>query len=313
MRLAAAGLVGLMLLQQERPAPVERRMPETPSIVVQSRLVNIPLNVTDANGAPIAGLTRDDFEVLEEGAPQRIAVFEKESSTPLSIVLAIDTSESIYNDVRLERDAAKHFVQTLLRPQDEVDLMQFADSTREIVAFTNQAKRVDSGLGQLTAGTDTGLYNAIALASKELGTRRGNPEQRRVLVLVTDGENTVKKGYQYPEAVEQAQRAGVMVYALIMVPVEADAGRNVGGEHALIQMTEDTGGKYYYVNDPRDLKEAMGHVSDDLRTQYVLGYYAPQYKATDANFRSIEVRLKDAGLEAKYKLRYRSGYYADAR
>ena len=67
-----------------------------------------------------------------------------------------------------------------------------------------------------------------------------------------------------------------MVYSLIIVPIWADAGRNTGGEHALIQMAEDTGGKYYYVEDPSDLEPAFAQVSDDLRTQYVLGYYAPQ-------------------------------------
>jgi Ca-activated chloride channel family protein len=315
----ATGLTAmLMLQQQQRPAPVERQPPQAPAggfptIRVESRLVNIPLNVTDLKDAPVGGLQKDDFEVSEEGSPQRIAVFERESSTPLSIVLAIDTSESIFNDVRLERDAAKHFVQTLLREQDEIDLMQFSDATREVVAFTNQAKKIDSGLGQLTPGSATALYNAISLASQRLGETRNDAGRRRVLVLITDGENTVKGGYQYPEAVEQAQRAGAMVYALIIVPVQADAGRNVGGEHALIQMAEDTGGKYYYVGDPRDLKDAMGHVSDDLRTQYMLGYYAPERKNRGDAFRSIRVRMKDPALDAKYKLRYRNGYYSGAK
>ena len=101
-----------------------------------------------------------------------------------------------------------------------------------------------------------------------------------------------------------------MVYSLIIVPVAADAGRNTGGEHALIQMAEDTGGKYYYVEDPQDLEPALAHVSDDLRTQYVLGYYAP-HGGGDSSFRKIKVRMKDPVM--KYQMRYRSGYYADAR
>ena len=118
------------------------------------------------------------------------------------------------------------------------------------------------------------------------------------------------KGVHYPEAVEQAQRAGAMVYSIIIVPVNADAGRNTGGEHALIQMAEDTGGKYYYVSDPKDLEPAFARVSDDLRTQYLLGYYAPP-DAGEGAFRTIKVRLKDPALRGKYELRYRVGYYGN--
>jgi Ca-activated chloride channel homolog len=100
------------------------------------------------------------------------------------------------------------------------------------------------------------------------------------------------------------------VYSIIIVPIYADAGRNTGGEHALIQMAEDTGGKYYYVVDPKDLEPAFAHVSDDLRTQYVLGYYAP-HPAANGSFRTIKVKMTDASL--KYGLRYRTGYYSDAR
>ena len=114
----------------------------------------------------MGGLGRDDFEILEDGRPQKIAIFEKESSTPLSIVLAIDASESVLRDERLEKNAARHFVRALLRDQDELDLMDFADTVREIVPFTNQKKRIESGLNDLQRGDATALYDAIYLASR---------------------------------------------------------------------------------------------------------------------------------------------------
>ena len=282
-----------------------------PTIKVRTRLVNVAVNVVDAHGAPVGGLGRDDFEIFEDGKAQKLAIFEKESSTPLSIVLAIDASESVLRDDRLERDAAKHFVRALLRDQDELDLMDFADTVREIVPFTNDKKQIERGLGELQRGDATALYDAIYLGAQRLATTREDNGRRRVMVLITDGGDTVK-GTRYPQAVEQAQRAGAMVYSIIIVPVAADAGRNTGGEHALIQMAEDTGGRYYYVEDPQDLEPAFAHVSDDLRTQYLLGYYAPQGPA-DTSYRRIGVRLKDAGLREKYRLRYRVGYYADVR
>ncbi|HMH15949.1 MAG TPA: VWA domain-containing protein [Edaphobacter sp.] len=332
MRLAGLIVGGVMLLQ----APIVRRPPEmkgtqapqgpdatqsqvpqknddgqVPTIRVQTRLVNVALNVVDAKGTPVGGLGRDDFEILEDGKVQKLSYFEKESSTPLSVVLAIDASESVLRDERLEKNAARHFVRALLRDQDELDLMDFSDTVREIVPFTNQKKMIESGLNNLQRGDSTALYDAIYLGSERLSTTSAADGRRRVLLLITDGEDTVK-GSRYTQALEEAQRAGAMVFSIIIVPVEADAGRNTGGEHALIQMANDTGGKYYYVQEPKDLEPAFAKVSDDLRTQYVLGYYAPQ-QGRDASFRRITVRMKDEGLRGKYQLRHRSGYYADSR
>lgn len=308
MKLACLVLAAALLPQ----APIERRPPPqpVPTIKVETRLVNVAINVVDEHGAPVAGLSRDDFEISEDRKPQKIAFFEKESSTPLSIVLAIDASGSVLGNARLEKDAARHFVNALLRDQDELDLMDFADTVREIVPFTNQKKRIEQGLNQLQRGDQTALYDAIYLGSERLAGTRQDAGRRRVLVLITDGVDT--KGVRYAQALEEAQRAGAMVYSLIIVPVAADAGRNTGGEHALIQMAADTGGKYYYVQEPRDLEPAFARVSDDLRTQYVLGYYAPQVKF-NASYRTIQVQMKDPSLRGKYSLRYRTGYYANAR
>jgi Ca-activated chloride channel family protein len=311
---------GAMLLPQAGflpQAPIERRPApqssgDVPTIKVETRLVNVALNVADASGSPVGGLGKDDFEVLEDGKVQKIAIFEKETTTPLSIVLAIDTSESVLTNERLEKEAAKHFVRALLRDQDELDVMEFSDVVREVVPFTNQVRRIESGLNNMQRGDATALYDAIYLASQRLGETSGANGRRRVIVLITDGEDTVKKGSPYAQALEQAQRAGAMVYSLIIVPIYADAGRNTGGEHALIQMSQDTGGKYYYVADPKDLEPALAHVSDDLRTQYLLGYYSPK-RGADTSYRGIKVRMADAGTRGKYDLRYRTGYFADAR
>jgi Ca-activated chloride channel family protein len=282
-----------------------------PTIKVETRLVNVALNVMDDTGSPVGGLGREDFAIFEDGKPQKIAVFEKEATTPLSIVLAVDTSETVLTSERLEKEAAKHFVNAILREQDELDLMEFSDVVRELVPFTNQKKRIEVGLNGIQRGEATALYDAVFLASQRLSETSAADGRRRVVVLITDGGDTVK-GSRYTQAVEQAQRAGAMVYAIIIVPIYADAGRNTAGEHALIQMARDTGGKYYYVVDPKDLEPAFRHVSDDLRTQYLLGYYAPR-RGKDDSYRTIKIRMTNEALQGKYDLRYRAGYYADAR
>ncbi len=317
----AFAIAGMMLAagMSWGQAPIERRAPRQSSnqelpvqtLHVETRLVNVALNVADATGAPVGGLGKDDFEIFEDGKPQKIAVFEREATSPLSVVLAIDGSESILRNERLEKEAAKKFVRALLRDQDEMDVMTFSDTVHEVVSFTNDKSRIEAGLSSIEHGDATALYNAVYLASQRLAETSAANNRRRVLVLVTDGGDTVK-GVRYAQALEQAQRAGVLVYSLIIVPIEADAGRNTGGEHALMQFGMDTGGKYYYVNEAKDLAPALAKVSDDLRTQYVLGYYAPQ-KGRDTSFRSISIRMKDPGLAARYGLRYRTGYYANGK
>jgi Ca-activated chloride channel family protein len=294
-------------------APVERKTPDQPlpTLTLAARLVTIAVNAVDPNGAPVGGLDKPDFRVLEDGKEQKVEFFDKESATPLSIVLAIDGSESTMRNERLEREAAKKFVGTLLRPQDELDLMEFSDTVREVVSFTPDKKRIADGMGELRSGDATALYDAIYLASQRLGETSAANGRRRVLVLITDGGNTVH-GVGYDQALEQAQKAGAIIYSLIIIPIYADAGRNTGGEHALMQLSNDTGGKYYYVEDAKDLAPAFAKISDDLRTQYVLGYYAPAptVQSRRDGFRMLRVEMTDPAEKDKILLRYRTGYFA---
>jgi Ca-activated chloride channel family protein len=305
---AVAALAPLLMFPaQQQPAPIQRQPPEV--LHVESRLVPVAVNVVDEHGSPVGGLTQDDFEVFEDNHPQKVAVFDRESATPLQIVLSMDASESVFIDDRLEHEAAKSFVKSLLRPQDRIDLMAFSDSVDELVGFTNDLRRIESALGNIPRGDATAMYDAIYLASQRLAETPLSGA-RRVVVLITDGENTTRHG-SYDSALEQAERAGAMIYALIIVPIQADAGRNTGGEHALIQMANDTGGKFYYVSDKHDLAPAFQHVSDDLRTQYTVGYYAPQRGVDISGIRHIRIQLKDPALRTRYTLRYRTAYYGN--
>ena len=248
------------------------------------------------------GLTRDEFLLSEDNHPQKIAVFERQSELPLEIVLAIDTSGSVHKDLSLEQDAARRFVHSLLRPVDHLDLMEFADSVREVVYFTNNPGRVDRGLNNMGRGAATALYSGVYLASQILAQRSG----RKVLVIISDGGNTVK-GTTYDMALEQALRGEVMVYPIIDVPIEASAGRDLAGEHALITLAQETGGKYYYA-DASSLDKTFAQLSEDLRTQYLLGYY-PSNRSGGSGYRSISVKLRSPASGAGYVIRNRPGYY----
>ena len=273
-----------------------------PSIRVDVKLVNVFVNVTDTDGTPVGGLTRDDFTLTEDGHPQKIAVFERQSGMPLSIVLAIDTSGSVNKDLAVEKRAAHSFVHSMLRPVDRLDLIDFSSDVREVVPFTNKLSRIDYGIENLLPGPATALYAAVYLASQSLATQQG----RKVLLLISDGGNTVK-GTDYADALEQAVRSDTMVYSIIDVPIVADAGRDTGGEHAMITLSQETGGKYYYA-DAAHLSEVFEKVSSDLRTQYLLAYY-PAHRVTDSDFRAIGVTVKQPP-DTHYSVRHRTGYYA---
>jgi len=271
---------------------------------VDVKLVNIFVNVTDRNGALVGGLAREDFKLTEDGRPQQISVFERQSELPLNLTLAIDTSGSVRKDLAEEADAARRFTHALLRPQDQMSVLEFATEVREITPFTNKVGQIDRGLNQLRSDYATALYDAIYLGAGKLGGRQG----RKVLVLISDGGDTVQNT-TYAQALEQALRNEVMIYSIIDVPIEASAGRDLGGEHALITLAEQTGGKSFYVSDG-GLDKAFSRLSDDLRTQYLLAYY-PKNQEPGRTFHRIEVTVPRAAAQ-DFNVRHRTGYFADS-
>jgi Ca-activated chloride channel family protein len=274
------------------------------TLKVDVKLVNIFVNVTDANGAIVGGLTRDDFSIAEDNRPQNISLFERQSELPLNLTLAIDTSASTYKDRAIEQKAAKGFVHALMRAQDQMSVLEFSTFVTQLTTFTNKVGQIDSGLDRMRGEGGTALYDAIYLGAQGLGKKDG----RKVLVLVSDGDDTASNA-SYEQALEQALRNEAMIYSIIDVPIEASAGRDLGGEHALVTLAEQTGGKSFYV-DAGGLDEAFRKVSDDLRTQYLIGYY-PHNQEPGRNFHRLNVTIPRATKDA-FNVRYRTGYYGDA-
>jgi len=275
------------------------------TLKVDVNLVNVFVTVTDAHGAPVGGLTKDNFVLEEDGHEQKIAVFDKESALPLSIALAIDTSLSTRHDLPLEQAAAKRFAHAILRPVDALSVYGFSEIVYEATrGFTPDLKRIDDGIDHIRVGAATALYDAIYLVSRALDKRKG----RKVIVLITDGGDTISR-VDYKEAVRAAEEAEALVYSIIIVPIENSAGRETGGEHALIQLSEDTGGKYYYATSTAQLDDAFRKISDELRTQYLLAYYPSQH-ASFSEFRRIEVKVVGTPDATAFHARHRAGYYS---
>ena len=273
------------------------------TLKVNVNLVNVFVTVTDQHGAPVANLKEQNFRVLEDGKEQKVAVFNRESALPLSIVLALDTSLSTRRDLPLELQSAKRFAHAILRPVDTISLYEFSEVVNEVTPFTSDLKRIDRGIDRVRLGAATAMYDALYLGAQALEGRHG----RKVMVVITDGGDTVST-VSYKDAVREAQQAEAIVYSIIVVPIEASAGRDTGGEHALIQLSNDTGGKYFYASSIPQLDEAFQKISDELRTQYLLAYY-PSQRYSDSDFRRITVDLTGVPQAVDYKARYRTGYY----
>ena len=276
--------------------------PDT-TIKVEVKLVNVFVTVTDARGAPVSTLEKENFLLKEDGKEQKISLFSRESALPLSIVLSVDTSLSTRKDLPLELTSARKFAHTILRPQDGLALYKFSEEVNEVVPFTSDLKKIDAGIDRVRNGAATALYDAIFLGSQALSRRQG----RKVMVIITDGGDTVSQ-VNYKEALRSAEEAEAIIYSIIIVPIEASAGRDTGGEHALIQISEDTGGKYYYATSLPQLDDAFRKISDELRTQYLLAYY-PSQRFSDSPFRRIQVNLANTPAAGSYQVHNRAGYY----
>src|SRR5579859_1049232 len=287
------------------PAPGRSQQNEpATTLKVDVNLVNVFVTVTDSHGAPIGGLTKENFILREDDREQKIAVFDKESALPISIALAIDTSLSTRHDLPLEQASAKRFAHAILRPVDAMSIYSFSEVVRETTqGYTADLKRIDQSIDHVRLGASTAVYDAVYVASRALDKRKG----RKVLVMITDGED-VDSTVEYKEALRAAQEAEALIYSIIIVPIESSAGREIGGEHALIQLSDDTGGKYYYATSTAQLDDAFHKISDELRTQYLLAYY-PQQRSSFSQFRRIEVKVAGTSDASRYRVRHRAGYY----
>jgi Ca-activated chloride channel family protein len=293
----------IALAQNQQQKPPADSSEDLPTIKVAVKLVNVFVTALDQQGAPVGGLEKNNFKLYEDGVLQDIRVFDRESELPLSIVLAIDVSLSTKKDLKLELESARRFVHSIMRPQDALSLYEFSEHVDELTRFTPNLTTIDRAIDRVHTGSATALYDAVYLGSQALAKRQG----RKVMVVITDGGDTMSSiGYQ--EALRAAQESEAIVYSLIVVPIESDAGRDLGGEHALIQMSRDTGGKHFYASGVSQLDRAFRQVSDELRTQYLLAYY-PSRRLSNSDFRKIRVDITAETPNGPPVARHRTGYY----
>jgi Ca-activated chloride channel homolog len=267
---------------------------------VQTNLVNIITSVLDANGHPVVDLPQDSFEIYEEGVPQKIERFEAETNQPLDLALMVDASLSTQKDLKFEGESAAHFIKQVVRPGDKLGFFSFADAVDELAGFSSDVNALQAATRKITSGAGTALYDAVVLGSKALEHLPAG-DRRRVIVLVTDAGETTSID-KFEDARREAIASNALLYSIIIRPIPNESGRNTAGEHALITITDSTGGAFYYLDNFDQLQSMFDRINRELRTQYLLGYY-PQPAPPPGAYRHIEVRVKSGGT-----LHYRREY-----
>ena len=270
-------------------------------------LVALNVTVTDPSNRYITDLVADDFLVFENGVRQDIGYFSR-TSLSLSVSLLLDSSASMEDKMRTTQEAASGFVQNL-RPQDQAQVIDFDSRVNVLAPFTSSKADLEKAIASTVPGGSTSLYTAVYIALRELKKteKRGVEDlRRRAVIVLSDGEDTSSL-VSYEEVLELAKRSETAVYAIgIRSKDTTGAGKGYGqADFALRQLTTQTGGRVFFPSTVDELKAIYALISQELSSQYLVGYTSSNQKR-DGAWRRINVRTPRPGATA----RTRMGYYA---
>jgi VWFA-related protein len=279
-----------------------------------TRRVRLPITVLDKKDKLVAGLTQNDFLILEDKVPQTIESFDTElgSKLPLYIAVLMDTSASTAGKLKFEQESAMNFVQTVVRPRkDRVLFATFDDEVKLRQDFTDKLDLLDRAVfGIKHAGQHTALYDAVWQFCDE---KMRSVQGRRALVVITDGDDTYSRA-NLSDAIDIAQRTETTVFAISTkagfagtVPgVEAGTVKDQGDKD-LVKLCEETGGAAFFTGDMLALERSFTKIAKELRTQYLITYKSTN-DVYDGSYRRIDVKLTNG--QDKLKLRTKHGYKA---
>ena len=321
------------------PPPLSTPEPEIDDpgdiIKIDTEVVNVLFTAQDKKRRLVTTLKDGDVRLLENGQPQELIAFTRKVDLPLSLAILIDTSGSQERTLPEEKDAAKSFIESVIRPaKDEVSILSFTGETTLEQGMTSSVSRlrraVDrvefvppsgylgggvvvggnipgtppiSGSNQATQGS-TAIWDAVWITSEEvLGA--APDKTRRAIILLTDGINTYGSK-KFTEAVEAAIKAEAVIYTIGI----GDNFYEGVDESILKKLSERTGGSAFFPRDEKQLREAFNQIQEEMRSQYLL-VYEPVDQKRDGSYRKVEIQLVNPELaKQKVKLIHREGYFA---
>jgi Ca-activated chloride channel family protein len=270
-------------------------MVNTPDYIesIDVHLVELPTTVL-REGKPVNDLQEASFKVLDEGQPVKLAKFEHVKDLPLSIGMAVDTSGSMDEKMPQTRAAGSAFFQNVMRKSDKAFVVAFDSSPHIVQKWSSDMTELNSGLAKLRPEESTALYDAVVYSLYNFLGVKG----QKALVLLTDGKDTVSK-FTYEQALEYAQRAAVPIYTIgigiRMTEVDVHSKLN--------RLCSETGGTSYYIDNVTELSKIYTDIQNELRSQYILGFYPPEGVKPGTKWRSVDVQVSDG------KAKTIRGYY----
>jgi len=310
------------------PAPNQNSSDQDQSettLKVNVNVVQLFYNVKDKRGALIPSLTKNDFQILEDGKPQTIKYFAAESNLPLTLGILIDSSGSQTRVLDMEKQVGGDFLSQILREKDLAFVMSFDINSELLQDFTSSVHSLKAALNQAHINTGGGggggipglgggtvptpggpkgtvLYDAVYLAAHdELAQQIG----RKAMILLTDGEDQGSQ-LKLKDAIEAAQKSDSIVYVLLCADRGFYGSFGFSGDSEMKKLTQETGGRVIEVgNKFEKLKEGFNQIANELRSQYNIGY-TPINTALDGTFRKVEIHASNKD----YKIQSRNGYYA---
>ncbi len=291
---------------------------KTPPIVSTTGLVHLVATVTDRRHNFVTDLERSDFKILEDSTPQDIRFFGRETDLPLRIAVLLDTSNSIRPRLPFEQDAAIDFLDSVIRRNKDMAFLMTFDNEPEVIQdYTGDLALLTSAIRRQRAGGGTALNDAIYRASEKLMSpplpKGPNPEIRRVLVVISDGDDTLSD-HALSDAVESAIRAEAVIYAISTntdwLSISGDKPHKMhieGGDKVLQEFADQSGGRVFYPYKVEDLAQSFVDIGAELRSQYFIAY-SPKNPEANGKYRKIDVQTDRKGLA----VRTRKGYYSVA-
>ncbi len=320
------------------PTPPKEDIPQDSDEVVrvETNLTTIFFTAADRSKRFVSDLTKENILVLEDGQPQEIFTFQRNIDLPLSIAILLDTSISEQRTLPDEKAAARSFLEAVVRPQkDEAAILSFTGDVTLEQGFTGNMDRLRRAIdrvefvppsgyvgGNVVVGPgstqptppisdtnaaragSTAIWDAVWACANDLMADSAE-NTRRAMILLTDGEDTSSR-LKMHEAIERAQKADAFIYAIGI----GDSYHGGVDMASLKKIAEQTGGRAYFPQSERELRDAFAQIQRDLREQYLLAY-SPSNKARDGSYRKVQIEVIDPELRKRnLKLNYRPGYFA---
>lgn len=293
--------------QPPKPAPKKPEEDAGEVLRIDSKLIAVPVSVTDQSGQPVRNLKPEDFRLLEEGQPQQLVALGEPGQTPVELALLFDVSGSVYERFRFQQDAAARFLHSVLKPKDSVTIYSIGFTPQLVQSRTKDIRQAITGLMKMQPTKEgTAFFDTVVQAADYLN-QHADPGTRRVIVVISDGEDNNSDRYRLRDALREVQRDDILFYAINPSGPSIKLNKvSLKGHEGMTDLANETGGLAFLPDKVEALDPIFKQIAAELQAQYLLGYYSTDERA-DGGFRRIAVNVP---RRPDLRIRARQGYYS---